>query len=499
MRRGRIHADADAGPREPARLADFARPVWVVAGAHLLILLVVADRYGYHRDELYFLEAAQHLAFGYVDQPPLAPVLARLQTVLLGTTVSSIRLVPALASTATVVAAALLAREFGGQRRAQVIAAAALASAPFVLTHGHLLSTAGPDFLFWLVGIWVIARMLRTSEPRWWLAFGALAGLALWNKYLIGLLAIAVVVALAVSRCRDLLATRWLPLGGLLGAALAAPILWWQAANGWPQLEMVDALSDRLGAENRLTLLPLQLLLIGPPLIPLGLAGVRWMTRPNSRSRVLLSAYLIALVLTFVAGGRPYYPLALGSTVVIAGAVALERTGGRGLFPLVALNAAIALPLSLPLLPVDVLARTPIGEINDTQAESIGWPELVGEVTEVVRTLPETERASAVILTGSYGEAGALDRYGSGAGLPQAYSGHNSYWHWRRPADVDATVVAVRLPGSFLDQYFADCSLAATVDNGVGVDNEVQGQPIWVCRGLLETWEQVWLDFRHYN
>lgn len=476
-----------------------------MAGAHLAVLLLVAGRYGFHRDELYFVEAGRHLAFGYVDQPPLVPLLARVQVELFGSSVTAIRVLPALVSAGTVILAALLARELGGDRRAQTLAAAAVAVTGVTLTFGHLLATATFDFAFWMALLVIGARMLRTGEPRWWLAFGGVAGLALWNKHLVVLLAVALVGGLLVERRWDLLSPRWLAAGGALALVVAAPTIVWQATNGWPQLEMAAALSERLAGENRILLLPLQVLMLGPLLLPFALVGARelWQRHRERGSvfRPLLWAYGVALVLTFVTGGRPYYPLPLAAVTVIAGVVAF---GNRGTSPgvltaLIAANAAGSIIVALPVLPLDVLADTPVGEINETLVESVGWPELVDTVAEVVAGLPADERAEAVVLTGSYGEAGALDRYGPQAGLPQPYSGHNSYWHWRRPDNDLATVVAVRMSREFLDEHFASCQRAATLDNGRGIDNEAQGQPVWVCHGLQGTWQERWPDFLHYD
>jgi 4-amino-4-deoxy-L-arabinose transferase-like glycosyltransferase len=475
---------------------------WVVAAGHAAVLLAVAGRYGFHRDELYFLEAGQHLALGYVDQPPLTPLLARVQQDVLGTSPAALRVVPALVSAASVVLAAVLTRELGGGRRAQVVAALSVAGAAFVLTTGHLLSTATLDFALWLGLVVVAARLLRTGDARWWLAHGAVAGVALWNKHLVVLLTLALLGGLAADRRRDLLATWWLPAGGLVAVAVAAPTILWQATHGWPQVEMAAALADRLGAENRATLLPLQLLLLGPALVPLAWVGGRWLAGrdPAGRPfRPLLWAYAFGLLLTLVTAGRPYYPLPLLAGLVVAGAVATEARWPRLAPGLVVVNALVAIPLALPVLPATLLPDSPAAAVNDTLAEQVGWPSLARTVADVVAELPPDERDGVVLLTGSYGEAGALDRYGPALGLPRAHSGHNSYWHWRRPTGDDATVVAVRLPETVLEGQFDTCDQAATVDNGLGVDNEAQGAPVWVCRGLRGTWPERWPTFRHYS
>lgn len=478
-------------------------PVWVIAGLHAALLLAVATRYGFHRDELYFLEAGQHLAFGYVDQPPLVPFLARVQRELLGESVVAIRVVPALVSAGSVVLGGLLARELGGRGRSQALAAGAVAGAGFVLTMGHLLSTGTVDFAIWLALLVIAARLLRTGDRRLWVAYGAVAGAALWNKHLVVLLTLALLAGIVLDRRVELLSVRWLLAGGVLAVGLAAPVLVWQAVNGWPQLGMAQALSRRLGAENRLTLVPLHLVMLGPLLVPLGWMGARWLAGSGDGEgrpfRPLLWAYAVALLMTLASGGRPYYPLPLAAAVFIAGTVAVEWRWARLAPSLVGLSALLAVPLALPLLPVEALDDSPLTAVNGSLVEMVGWPDLAESVASVVAALPAEERQDVVLITGSYGEAGALDRYGPALELPPAYSGHNSYWHWRRPATDDATVVAVRMPREFLLEHFDRCELAATVDNGLAIDNEAQGQPIWVCRDLRGTWPQRWPAFRHYS
>lgn len=475
------------------------RPVFVVAATLVLLLLLTADRYGFHRDELYFLEAGQHLAFGYVDQPPLVPVLARLQSALFGAAPWALRVIPALMTGGTAVLAALLAREMGGARRAQTWSAVAVGGAGFVLAVGHVLSTATFDFAFWLGLIFLAARLLRTGEARWWVAYGVLAGLALWNKDLPALLTLALLLALVAVRRWDLLKLRWLAAGGALALAIAAPNLVWQMANGWPQLEMAASLSQRIGGESRATLLPLQLVMLGPLTVPLAIAGVGWLREEGRTFAPLGWSYVAALVLTFAVGGRPYYPLPLAATLLVAGTIAWSQrqTSPRAVAGLLVVHVAFGAVVGLPLLPADVVVNTPIPQVNDTLVETMGWQDLAQQVATVVERLPADERDDVVLLAGTYGEAGALDRYGPELGLPPPFSGHNSYADWRRPTDENATVVAVRLPVTRLSPHFESCREVTSVRFEPDVDNEVEDAPIVVCHDLRGTWAETWPKLRH--
>ncbi len=476
-------------------------PLIVVASGFVVLLLSVAARYGFHRDELYFLEAGHHLAFGYVDQPPLVAVLARVQTAIFGSAPWAIRVVPALTTGATAFLAGGLARELGGGRRAQTWSALGVGGAGFVLAIGHLLLTATFDFAFWLGLILIAARLLRTQDPRWWTAYGALSGVALWNKQLPVLLTVALLIALTVTRRWELLSPRWLALGGAIALLIAGPTVVWQAAHGWPQLEMAAALSERVGGESRATLLPLQLVLLGPLAVPFAVSGVRWLRGAGSRFVTLAWAYVAALVLTFAAGGRPYYPLPLAAALVVAGAVARSQQHARphAARAWLAAHVTVSAVLGLPLLPAAVVVDTPITELNDSLVETIGWEEFARQVQTVVEGLPEDERGDVVLLTSSYGEAGALDFYGSRVGLPPVFSGHNSYADWRRPDNDDATVVAVRFQPTSLAPYFRSCRQVDEVALELDVANEVQGAPIVVCNDLQRTWTEIWPHLRRLS
>ena len=477
-------------------LAPFAwRPVLLIAGAAVVLLVAVSSRYGWHRDELYFRVAGEHLAWGYVDQPPFTPFVARVAQIVAPNNLAVLRLRPALTTGLTVALGGLVARELGARRHAQVAGAAAVAAGGFALGVGHLLSTAVFDLTAWMALLWLTARLLRTGEGRWWIAFGIVAGISMLNKNLVVVLCTALLCGLVIERRWDLLGSPWLFVGAAIALVIAAPNLVWEARHGWPQFEMARVLSKRLGGEDRATLLPLQLVLVGPVLIFLLWRGARWFARAPSarRFRALLWAWPAALVVVFATGGRPYYPAPLTIVIMLAGVVATEeRTRLRLLAWFIAANALISVPIALPVLPVS--AGT--ANLNEAMAETVGWPALTRQVADVVRALPTRERDSVVILTASYGEAGAIDRFGPAFGLPAPFSPHNSYADFGRPTDDHATVVAVRYTVDDLAPYFADCRQVATVDNGQGVKNEVQGKPILVCHGLHGDWADVWRRMR---
>ena len=477
------------------------RPVLLIASGLTLLLLVVANRYGWHRDELYFLEAGKHhLAWGYIDQPPFTPFVAKLADLVAPGNLVVLRLLPALVGALDVVLAVLIGRELGASRRGQVACAGAMVACGFAMGVSHLLSTATFDLAAWMALLWCACRLLRTDDARWWVAFGAIAGAALMNKDLVPILAIALLVGLALERRWDLLRSRWLVVGGLLALALAAPNLIWQAQHGWPQQDMARALAKRLAGENRSELLPLQLLFSGPLLIPVlwagfrALASARW-ARPY---RTLLWAWIAGVVLCFATAGRPYYVLPLTQVVVLAGIVAWSREGrGRVLPWLLVPSAAVTTVLALPILPVRDANLA--ANVNEAVAETVGWPQLADQVAGVVRSLPADQQRHVVLYTGSYGEAGALARFGPARHLPRAYSGQNSYADFGVPRDDHSVLVAVRVRPESFTRWFDECRTVARVDNGLGIDNEVQGTPIVVCTGQRTPWSEIWPRLRFFS
>ncbi|MFG3438216.1 glycosyltransferase family 39 protein [Nonomuraea sp. NPDC047897] len=472
------------------------RPVAAVSGALVALLLLVSGGYGHHRDELYFRALSEHPAWGYVDQPPLTPLLAGLSRAVFGDTLPGLRVLPALAAGLLVVLVALVARELGGRGTAQALAAFGTAGGVYTLIAGHTMLTVSFDLPCWLAAILFTVRALR-GRPRWWLAVGVVAGLATYNKLLIVLLFAGLAAGLLAVGPRRVLASPWLWAGALVAAVLAAPNLVYQVTNGWPQLAMAEALRADEGDEMRVLFAPMQLLLFGPVVAVIGAFGW-WRLWRDRRVRAAAVAYPVAAVVTLVTGGRFDYTGGLILLLFAAGCVGVEAAGAgrpRSAAVSLTLNAAGGALLALPLVPVTVLGSTPIPAINEVARESVGWPRFTAAVRGVLDTLPPEERARAIVLTGSYGEHGELVR----AGVPRVYSGHNQLHAYGPPPETGTVAVTVNIGRRGMDFQYAACEERATIDNGVGVENELQGMTVHLCRGLKQPWSAAWPRYRHLS
>ena len=478
-----------------------------IAAALAALLVAFSGRYGYHRDELYFLVCGQHLAWGYPDQPPLVPLLARLMSSLDATSLVLLRLPSALASAALVAVTGLLARELGGQRAAQVLAASSISVAAVVLGAGHLLSTTTFGLPVWALICWLVARILRTGDDRLWLAVGLAVGLGLLDSDLVVFLIFAIVAGLAIAGPRQPLRSGWLYAGGLIALVMWLPYLLWQARHGWPELAISRSIATGGSGTSapRWQLLPQQLGLVSPYLAPIWVTGlVRLLRRPALRwCRALGVAYLVLVAVFLIAGGKPYY-LAGMFPLLLAGGVqpVVEWTRqGRGRLRRALVGAAVvvslsSLPIVLPIVPVGSVRHTPIVALNYDAGETIGWPAYVREIGAVYATMPPARRASTIVLASNYGEAGAVDRFGSADGLPAAYGVHNGFWYWGPPPASATAAVAVGFDRATLARMCGRLRLAGRLDNHLGVADDEQGAPIWMCSAQRAPWPVLWPGLR---
>ncbi|MCS5718016.1 glycosyltransferase family 39 protein [Herbiconiux sp. CPCC 205763] len=492
-----------AGALGEPRPARFSWAAVAPAGAALLVALAAtANLYGYHRDELYFRVLPR--ASGYVDQPPLTPWLARTFSEVIADEPWALRIPAVIAAVATVFVVALVAREVGGGALAQGLAAWGYGFGVFPLLFGHVFLTTSLDLLVWpLVTLFILRAVLR-GEGRWWLLAGLVVGLSLNNKLLIVLLLAAVAIGLAVAGPRRVFRTPWPYLALAVAVVAGAPAILYQLLNGLPQLTMGAALSAENGGEVRTLMWPFLALLIGPSLVVFWVVGlIALFRRPGWRTlRFLAVAFLVLLVLVFASGSQFYYPLGLLSVVFAIGCVPIAdwaRTRGRRAVAIaaVALNAVVSILISLPVVPLGMLGTTPIPAMNQAVADQVGWPRYVEQVERVAAEARATD-AGTIVLASNYGEAGALDRFGSEA-LPPVYSGHNALADGAPPPPETRTVVVVGGQYGWVRSEFANCEVVDRFDNGVDVDNEEQGEPIAVCRDPLRPWSAVWTRLAHLS
>jgi 4-amino-4-deoxy-L-arabinose transferase-like glycosyltransferase len=474
------------------------RAVWLVAAAAFGVEMAVSGRYGYDRDELYFLAAGRHLSWGYVDQPALTPLLARVDALLTGDTLVGLRALPALGLAALVLLTAAMAGALGAGRGGRTLAALATACCAEYLGAMHELTTTPVDFVGWALVLLAVTRLLTRSDPRWWIAVGGLAGLGMDAKWNIGFLVAALGLGFAVTpAARPLLRSRYVVGGAVLFVTLAAPDVVWQALHGWPNFAVFGHLNQQAWA-NRALYWPIQAVYTSIALVPLWVGGIGWALR-DARLRVVGVAAVAVIVAEFALGGKGYYPGGVYTFCFAAGATALSGRPLRRRAAVYCVAAAVSTVIALPLLPAAALARFPVQKVNYDLGEEIGWPSQVALVARAYDALPGSERPIAAVLAGNYGEAGALDRYGAALGLPPACSGANNYWLWGPPPARDTVAVAINVDPALLRRWFSSVRVAVVYRNDLGVSDDEQGAVIYIASGLRSPWAAAWPSFRDYS
>lgn len=475
-------------------------PVLAVAGAVTVLLIAVANGYGYHRDELYFLACGHHLAWGYPDQPVLVPLIARIMSGIAPGSLTVLRTPSAISSGLVIILTALTARELGAKRAGQVVAALVMSTGGILYGTGHLLSTSTFDLLAWTLIVWLVVRMLRTGDTRLWLAVGLAAGFGLLDSDLAAFLMAALLVGLLAVGPRDLLRSPYLWIGGAVAVGLWAPYLVWQAAHGWPELAISRSIAAGQSASStsRSQYIPQQLLNLGPVVAPVWLYGVirLWRDRAMRRWRAVGVAYIVLLVVFIATGGKAYYLGGMYPVLVGAGAQPtaewLRRGAARARLTafsvVIAVSLAIAAVITLPLVPVTALHDTPVVAVDPDVGETVGWPAFVKEIAVAYRP-------GEAVLTSNYGEAGAVDRFGRGYGLPAAYSVHNGFWYWGSPPG-SVPVLAVGFDAAQIEQFCPGAVVTAYLNNHLQVNDQEQGAPLWRCSAPRHPWASLWRSMR---
>lgn len=456
-----------------------------------VVLTVFGNGYGYDRDELYF--AMLKPAWGYADQPPLTPLVAHTLSSLYDGGPWLLRIPATLCAVGCLVLTALLAREVGGGAKAQAWTAWGMATTSALLVFGHVLLTSSLDLVAWPLVCLLVLRAELRQEPRWWLAAGAVAGLATYNKLLVLVLLGGIAVGLALVGPRRRLGSPYVWGGAALTVVLGLPNVIYQLTHGLPQLRMGRALSENNAGDVRVDMWLLLLVLLGPPLVVIWVAGLRALWQ-DPRLRFLVVVFAVVVLFTFVSGAQPHYPVFILPIPFAAGIVAMERHLGRVWGALLAVNGAVSLVLGLPVVPVGSVGATPVPGTNLLVQDSIGWPAYVDQVAGVYDALPDHEHTA--VFASNYGEAGSIAHYRPDVPV---YSAQNALYDQARPPDGVTTVVVVGGQYAEVRHLFDRCTVRARLDNGDGVDNEEQGEPVAVCSGPVAPWSALWPRLRHLD
>jgi hypothetical protein len=478
--------------------------------------------FGFFSDEFYYIACSNRLDWGYVDHPPLSILLLRIDRWLLGDSLFSIRLLPALTGGAAVLLTGLLARRLGAGRFGQLLAQVCVLVAPTYLGTSHIFSMNALDLVFWLAAMYIVVMILSGGDQRLWIAFGLVAGLGLQNKIMLLLLGCGVVIGLMLTNQRRQLLSKWFWLGGALAALIFLPYVLWQIPNGWPTLEFME--NARLQKMVRLSFLSYsfeQILQMHPFTFPVWLCGlcVLVFSKTFRKYQALGWCYLAVLILFVVTGGKAYY-LAPAYTMLFAfGSVWIEgrlssKAARAASMILIVTGGLLTLPVAIPLLPVEAHIRYSaalglkpnaggerhrVGRLSQYYASMFGWEKFVGEIARVYQSLPPSDQAKCGIFCMDYHQAGAVDFLGKRYGLPDAASGHNNYWLWGLHSTGEVAIIVSRDIGD-LPKAFEEVSQRGFIHDDMGyVQPSENDLSVFVVRKPKEPISVLWAQAKHYD
>jgi hypothetical protein len=488
----------------------------LLAVGRMVLRTVTNSQYGFHRDELAMLDDARYLAWGYVAYPPVTPLIGRVALVVFGPCLVGVRFFSALAQSVAMVLAGLITRELGGTRLAQIVTALAVSLAPISLIQGALFQYVSFDYLWWVSIAYLVVRLLTSEDPRWWLGIGTAMGLGMMTKYTIAYCVAGVVAGVMFTNARRDLASPWLWAGAALSLLIVAPNLIWQAQHHFISLEFLINIHARDVELGRTGGYLIEQCIVATNLfiVPFWAAGLYiYCFKPaGARYRMLGWMYVIPFVLFLVTQGRSYYLAPAYPMLIAAGVIVWEQwvallsatqaRVARGLtWGGLAAGGVIFALVMLPVAPINSDLWHLTRALHDNFVEEIGWPELAGTVADIYVTLPTEERSRTAILTGNYGEAGAINLYGPAYGLPEAISGVNSYWLRGYGNPPPETLIVIGFSRERAERFLATCDLAGQVTNRHGVENEeTKFHPdIFVCRRPRQPWPDLWESLKSFG
>ncbi len=507
------------------RPANSAQRSWLLAGgffvlcaaiAKLLIHLYANRYYGYFTDELYYLACARHLAWGYVDQPPMIALIARLGVALGGDSLSAIRFLPALAGVGKVILTGIIARELGGGRFAQGLAALSVLLAPGFLGMDNLLSMNAFEPLFWLGCAYLVIVILRTGQHKLWLLVGLVSGVGLLNKHSMLIFGFGIVAGLLLTTERRCLRSPWIWLGALIALLIFLPNLIWNIHNHFPFLELQQNIrrDGRNVQPGLFALFGQEALAMLPLTLPIWVGGF-WFFFFNEKGRpyrVLGWACTITFAVIIVLNPRVYY-LWPAFPILFAGGSVLWEVWLKAprlrlvkiVYPVLMVLLGVALaPMLLPVLPPEtyiryaaalhvappVIEKWKLGPLPQVYASQFGWEEMVATVAGVYRTLPPDVQRRTAIFAQNFGQAGAIDLFGPKYGLPKAISGHQNYFLWGPREYTGDSVIVMQGQQNELEQVYDHVEWRAHVSHPYSMPRE--HFDVFYCSGLKGSLQRMW-------
>jgi 4-amino-4-deoxy-L-arabinose transferase-like glycosyltransferase len=490
------------------------RPYWPFilgfAAIKFAFHLFASAHYHYFRDELYYIACGRHLDWGFVDHPPLIAIYARIGE-LLGPSLRGFRFLATMAGTLRIVLTGVLAARLGGSRAAQALACGAVLLAPIYLGIDTILTMNAFEHLFWMACLLIVIEIAHGADEKWWLAFGALAGLGLQNKHSMVFLGAALVIAMLFTPMRRSLARPWIWLGGAIALAIFTPNLIWQWQHGFPTLELLRNVKES-GKNVVLAPIPFmkqQAMMLNPFAAPIWIAGLIALFRVREH-RVLAWTYVVVLVLFIKLEAKDYYVAPIYPMLFAAGAVWLaSRRWTQIASWVLVLAGLIAVPLATPILPpLQFLAyqralgvKPQASEVSHTSempqifSDQFGWEETVAMVARYYDSLPEGERKKTAIYCGNYGQAGAIDFYGPKYGLPPAMSGHQNYFYWGTHGYTGESIILI---GDDPDaEDWQSLSVVGKRFHPYAMPEE--NSVVYHGRGLKKPLSEVWPSVRHWR
>jgi hypothetical protein len=496
-----------AATRVDARIRDVLSPITstrlsllcggLAATAQAIIVGPFLGRYGWDRDELYFLSAARRPTWGYVDFPPMTAWIGWAVHALFGDSLIALRMTSLVAMMATTFLVALIARELGGSGRVQLAAAAVWAISPYGLAGASLFHPTFFDVPCWVALLYVLLLSVTRERPRLWLLAGVVAGVGLETKYTIAFLLCASLVAFLTTDQRRRLRTVWPWLGAAVALLLVLPNLIWEAQHSWPSIHFFASQNAKTASDTPPAAYVAEQLFLGAGLV-VAVIGVVYLWRRSGLRPFAIVPPLVTVVF-LLERGRAYYPLPADAIAVAAGVVALAgwlAAGGRrrwALAPLVALHVAVLLlaaPLLVPVKSTPAMISSGIWK-NSFYKDEIGWAELTDQTARAWYSLPASERSRAAIVAGNYGEASALEFYGPSWRLPRILSGHLSWQYWRPRSLPQRFALFVGFDRTQLATLCLRWHPLATIDNRFHINNEERGRLIASCH-LNQTLGRLW-------